>query len=58
MENLNDLIWTDEDSNEDGEVSAPAVEMHTICMIAFCGNGYSGAPCGHVSTYRTAACAS
>ena len=58
MDNLNDLIWTNEDNDEDGEVSTPTVEMRTICMVAFCGNGYSGAPCQHESVYKTAACIS
>lgn len=58
MENLNDLIWTDEEDNKDGDVCAPAVEMHTVCMVAFCGDsaGPTGAPCGHEWVYKTAAC--
>lgn len=34
MENLNDLIWTDED--DDDSVSTFGVNMRQICMIAFC----------------------
>lgn len=35
MENLNDLIWSDE---EDSDNIQPQNErMHEICMIAFCG---------------------
>ncbi len=36
MENLNDLIWTDEDENN--EVSTQGSEMYRVCMIAFCTN--------------------
>ncbi len=34
MENLNDLIWTDED--DDDSVNTLGVNMRQICMIAFC----------------------
>lgn len=34
MGNLNDLIWTDE--KVDGSVSPMGVNMHEICMYAFC----------------------
>lgn len=34
MENLNDLIWADED--DDDTVSTLGVNMRQICMIAFC----------------------
>ena len=41
MENLNDLIWTDEIDNENGDISTQGTEMHKACMIAFCGGGSS-----------------
>lgn len=37
MENLNDLIWTDETGNENGGADSQGSNMHNICMIAFCG---------------------
>lgn len=40
MENLNDLIWTDEDN-----VASPqelGITMHEMCMIAFCDGGIVG----------------
>ena len=39
MENFNDLIWTDEDENN--EASTQGREMQRVCMIAFCGGGIS-----------------
>ena len=36
MENLNDLIWTDEDVNESDDASTQGSEMYKVCMIAFC----------------------
>lgn len=39
MENLNDLIWTDEDGDENSAVSTQGSEMTRVCMIAFCGIG-------------------
>ena len=46
MENLNDLIWTDEDSNQNGETSTQGTEMHKVCMVAFCANNSAGMPNG------------
>lgn len=34
MENLNDLIWTNEE--DDSNVSSMGVNMREICMYAFC----------------------
>lgn len=60
MENLNDLIWTDEDSNENDDARTQDSGMHEVCMIAFCGGmdsaGPSGFACGREWTYKTAAC--
>lgn len=39
MENLNDLIWTDEDADTNSEISTQGIEMTRVCMIAFCGGG-------------------
>ncbi len=46
MENLNDLIWTDENSNEKDKINPQGDNMHQICMTAFCGNNFSGTPYG------------
>ena len=58
MENLNDLIWTDEDVNESDDAGTQGSEMYKVCMVAFCGDsaGPSGFACGHEWVYRTAAC--
>lgn len=62
MENLNDLIWTDEDGDENSGVSTQGSEMARICMIAFCGIGVGGDTAGNFygccqdSAYRTIAC--
>ena len=50
MQNLNDLIWSDE---EDSDNIQPQNErMHEICMIAFCGVVRGG---GSGGGYDTAA---
>ncbi len=60
MENLNDLIWTDENDEADTQDAG----MHEVCMIAFCdhsisvggdtaGNFYA---CGPDSPYRSIPC--
>lgn len=46
MENLNDLIQTDEEDNENGDISTQGTEMHKACMVAFCVNNYAGMPNG------------
>lgn len=60
MENLNDLIWTDEGSNESGDVSTQGTEMYKACMVAFCANNSAGMPngiCTHCpGPYKTASC--
>ncbi len=39
MENLNDLIWTDEEG--DGDINPMNANMRPICMIAFCNSNPS-----------------
>lgn len=36
MDNLNDLIWTDEDGNDDNSTQPQNERMYQKCMIAFC----------------------
>ena len=58
MENLNDLIWTDEEDSGNNNIRPQEHEpMHEKCMIAFCADsaGNTGYAC-NVSVYRTAAC--
>lgn len=38
MENLNNLIWTDEDSND----IRPQIDMQELCLVAFCKASTSG----------------
>jgi len=42
MENLNDLIWTDEDENSTQSLEGPP--MAKLCMVAFCDIIYPGPP--------------
>ena len=46
MENLNDLIWTDEDSNENGESGTMGTEMYKVCLVAFCDSIVRGGSTG------------
>ena len=56
MENLNDLIWTDEDSDESSDVSTQGTEMYKACMVAFCADNSAGI-CTHCGgPYKTASC--
>ena len=64
MENLNDLIWTDEDADKNSEISTQGSEMTRVCMIAFCGGGISVGGdiagnfygCTRDASYGTVAC--
>ena len=57
MENLNDLIWTDEEDDGNNEIQPQNDNMHKACMVAFCGDtagNFFG--CIQDSFYRTMAC--
>ncbi len=55
MENLNDLIWTDEDDNEGYNVQSEPGPMKELCLRGFCtvGDHFS---CAQDAPQRTAAC--
>lgn len=39
MENLNDLIWTDEENSDNNDIQPQNESMYKVCMVAFCGAG-------------------
>lgn len=39
MENLNDLIWTDEEDGDNNDIQPQNELMYKKCMTAFCGAG-------------------
>lgn len=43
MENLNNLIWTDEDVNNGADIQSENGDMRERCMIAFC--TFTGGTC-------------
>ena len=58
MENLNDLIWTDEEDGDNNDIQPQNELMYKKCMIAFCGfdsAGSSGYACS-IPVYHTSAC--
>lgn len=56
MENLNDLIWTDEEGNDDNDIQPQNESMHQKCMIAFCGTAGNFYGCINDRPMRTLSC--
>lgn len=56
MENLNDLIWADEEDNGSNDIQPQNERMHEVCMIAFCGTAGNFYGCTSDRPMRTASC--
>lgn len=61
MENLNNLIWTDEDDNNGNGIQPHGTPMEEACLVAFCktstpGGGPGGIPGGIGTSGTSIAC--